>query len=518
MPISQSDQLFKLVKSLTKSEKRNFTLYAKRIQDSDDLKFLQLFDLIDKMDQYDEKIVYSKIKGLKKSQYSNLKRHLYKQILISLRLIHINRKIHIEIREHLDFAQILYDKGLYLQALKILQRAKKMAYKVSNEILILEIIEFEKIIESRHITRTGPEKNFLLTDEANGIINTLSNEIKLSNIRMNLHSFYIDGGHVKSQEEYDRISLFLEENLPQLDYSEMSFREQIFLYQSLVWYNYILLDFDRCYEYALKWVKTLKDDKLMIERDPDNYMRAYHYLLTSTFNINDYQNFTKHLKELEKYRKTKYSKFNSTSQIISFLYVHMARMNKHFMEGTFDEGVKIIPRTLRRIGRYKEKLDYHRILVFYYKIAWMHLGNDNPGKAIEYLNKIIQADRNVNLRSDIQAYARIMFLMAHFDEENYEIMDYLVRNVKKYIMKIEQKDTLITIALDFFKKVVKLPLGDRRQALVDFNKELIMIKNAPYEKRAFLYLDITLWVQSKLRGMTLQQIVKERFQNSSAFI
>ena len=123
MPISQSDQLFKLVKSLTKSEKRNFTLYAKRIQDNDTLKFLQLFDLVDKMDQYDEKSVFDKIKGLKKSQYSNLKRHLYKQILISLRLIHINRKIHIEIREHLDFAQILYDKGLYLQSLKILQRA-----------------------------------------------------------------------------------------------------------------------------------------------------------------------------------------------------------------------------------------------------------------------------------------------------------------------------------------------------------------------------------------------------------
>ncbi len=512
MPISQSDQLFKLVKSLTKAEKRNLRLYAKRIQDSDDLKFLQLFDLIDKMDSFDESIVFKKIKGLEKSQFSNLKRHLYKQVLTSLRLIHINRKIHIEIREHIDFAQILYDKGLYLQSLKILGRAKNLAYKVSNEILILEIIEFEKIIESRHITRTGPKKNLELTEEANEIIKTLRNEIKLSNIRMNLHSFYIQGGHVKSQEEYDKISLFLEQNLPQLDFDKMSFREQIFLYQSLVWYNYILLDFERCYSFALKWVKALKQDQIMIDRDPDNYMRAYHYLLTSTFNTYDYENFTVHLKELEKFRKTRYGKFNSTSQIISFLYVHMARLNQHFMEGTFDEGVKIIPRTLRRINRYKEKLDSHRILVFYYKIAWMHLGNENPGKSIDYLNKIIHADSSVNLRSDIQAYARILFLMAHYDEENYEIMDYLVKNVRQYINKIEQKDLLLVKSLDFFKKIVKLPLGDRRNALKDFHRELTMIKDAPYEKRAFLYLDITSWVQSKLRGLTLQQIMKEKFQ------
>jgi tetratricopeptide (TPR) repeat protein len=474
--------------------------------------FLQLFDLIDKMDNFDEALIYRKIDNLEKTQFSNLKRHLYKQILISLRLIHIKRKIHIEIREQIDFAQILYDKGLYLQALKLLQRAKNLAYKVSNEILILEIIEFEKIIESRHITRTGPAKNLELTDEANTIIITLANEIKLSNIRMNLHSFYIEGGHVRSQEEYDKISLFLEDNLPQMDYDKMSFREQIFLYQSLVWYNYILLDFERCYTFALKWINALSENPIMIERDPDNYMRAYHYLLTSTFNINDYENFTRHLRDLEKYRKTKYGKFNSTSQIISFLYVHMARLNKHFLEGTFDEGVKIIPRTLRRIKKYKEKMDTHRIFVFYYKIAWMHLGNGNPGRAIDYLNKIINADNKSNLRSDIQAYSRIMFLMAHYDEENYEIIEYLVRNVRKYVDKIEQKDMLLTQSLDFFKKIVRLPLGDRRQALTNFNKELIMIKDAPYEKRAFLYLDITLWVQSKIRGLSLQQIAKERFQ------
>lgn len=512
MPISQSDQLFKLVKSLTKAEKRNLRLYAKRIQDSDDLKFLQLFDLVDKMETFDEAQVFKKIKGLEKSQFSNLKRHLYKQILTSLRLIHIKRKIHIEIREHIDFAQILYDKGLYLQSLKLLDRAKNLAYKVSNEILILEVIEFEKIIESRHITRTGPKKNLALTEEANNIIKTLANEIKLSNIRMNLHSFYIEGGHVKSQEEYDRISLFLEKNLPQLNFEEMSFREQIFLYQSLVWYNYILLDFERCYSFALKWVNALRKNQIMIDRDPDNYMRAYHYLLTSTFNTLDYENFLIHLRDLEKYRKTKYGKFNSTSQIISFLYVHMARLNRHFIEGTFDEGVKIIPSTLRRLNKYKEKLDSHRVLVFYYKIAWMHLGNNNPGKAIDYLNRIINADSASNLRSDIQAYSRILFLMAHYDEENYDIMDYLVKNVRQYIKKIKHQDLLITKSLNFFSVIVKMPLGERRNAIKEFNKELTMIRDAPYEKRAFLYLDITSWVQSKLRGMTLQQIVKENFQ------
>ena len=43
------DQLFKLVKSLTKAEKRNFKIYATRQQSGEDILFVQLFDQIDQL-------------------------------------------------------------------------------------------------------------------------------------------------------------------------------------------------------------------------------------------------------------------------------------------------------------------------------------------------------------------------------------------------------------------------------------------------------------------------------------
>ena len=69
---------------------------------------------------------------------------------------------------------------------------------------------------------------------------------------------------------------------------------------------------------------------------------------------------------------------------------------------------------------------------------------------IDYLNKIINADHKSNLRSDIQAYSRIMFLMAHFDEENYEIIEYLVRNVRKYIDKIKSSGDVDVKKIDLW--------------------------------------------------------------------
>ena len=68
MPNRSTDALFQLIKSLEKSEKRNFKLYAKRNSSSDDLKVVKLFDALDKMDTYDETLLLGKNKSIKKQQ------------------------------------------------------------------------------------------------------------------------------------------------------------------------------------------------------------------------------------------------------------------------------------------------------------------------------------------------------------------------------------------------------------------------------------------------------------------
>ena len=114
------DTLFVLIKSLSKSEKRQFKLYVGRLGVNTDAKFLALFTLLDKMRRYDERqILESGI--VKKAQLSNLKAHLYKQLLVSLRLNPAHQTMRLQLREQLDFATILYQKGLYKQSLKLLK-------------------------------------------------------------------------------------------------------------------------------------------------------------------------------------------------------------------------------------------------------------------------------------------------------------------------------------------------------------------------------------------------------------
>ncbi|MBK9257166.1 MAG: hypothetical protein IPM42_16945 [Saprospiraceae bacterium] len=496
MPISQSDQLFNLIKSLTKAEKRNFTFYATRIQDGDTLKYLQLFEYLDKQKTLDDNQILLKLRDVDKTGYSNLKRHLYKQIMISLRMLHIQKKTDIQVREYLDFVDILYGKGLYLQSLKILDKAKTLAEKSNNDLLSLAILETEKNIESRHITRSGPDIAPKLIEMSDEKIHTLDSITKLSNIRLLLHSYYIKNGHVKNTEDLTHFINTYQWVIGQEKTNPASYLEKIYLYQALVWYYYIILDFQNCLTYAEQWVELFNQSSELILEDPDLYMRGYHYMLTCTYNLKQKDKFIQYLDQLETFRKTNYTQFNTNSQIISFLYVHYGRLNKFFISEEYKAGLSAIPFTLKRINKYKSKLDAHRVLVFYFKIAWMYLMAGEHSQAINYLNKILNMEAGT-LRKDIQCYSQLMFLMAHYDAGNDEIMEYLIKGAKLFFDKMDETNTLQRSVLNFFRKIVKLPVSERRKLILEFYHDLESLETDIFEQRSMIYLDIKSWLKKK---------------------
>ena len=196
----QNDALFVLIKSLTKSEKRQFNLYVGRLGGNIDAKFFALFKFLEKLKVYNEKeIIKSEI--VSKQQLSNLKAHLYKQILISLRLNPAHKNIRIQIREQLDFATVLYQKGLYKQSLKLLDKAKTFALENEEKNIAYEIVELEKVIETQYITRSLSNRADHLSEQAKTLSQQNVIASKLSNLSLQLYSIILKTGYVKNEKE-----------------------------------------------------------------------------------------------------------------------------------------------------------------------------------------------------------------------------------------------------------------------------------------------------------------------------
>src|SRR5438034_5221904 len=236
MPNRSTDALFQLVKSLEKSEKRNFKLYVKRNSSSDELKIVKLFDALDKLGQYDEEQLLKKNKSIRKRQLSNMKAHLYKQILSSLRLIKDENNIDIQLHEQMDHARILFNKGLYLQSLKVLDKLKEMARSNEQLTYLQQALFFEKKIEGLFITRSMREKADQLSRESDDTNCQLTSVNRLSNLSLQLYGWYITHGHVRNQKETDELEKFLQDNLPDDTKNAHGFYERLYLYQCYSWY------------------------------------------------------------------------------------------------------------------------------------------------------------------------------------------------------------------------------------------------------------------------------------------
>ncbi len=505
MAISRSEDLFSLIKSLTRSDKRAFRLYVGGSGEEKDKIFLQLFDIIDRSTQLDDAIVKTKL-GIKQvGQYANAKRHLYSKILTVLRVIKKEKKSIIKIREYIDFAYVLYDKGLYMQALKILSKAKSDAIKHHADFSLITIIEIEKMIHCNHITRSKTDTVANLINQADRVTKNLSNRVALSNLRITLLNEYIKKGHIHSEEQLDELHLFFVEQIQDLNPLELDELERAYLIQSYVWYHYICLQFDQCAHYAEKWITLFQNSVELQERDVNLYLRGYHYLLNSLYHIKDTERFSKYLEEIDHFRTANYRSFSQNTKIISFLYVHIGRMNLHFLNRSYSKGLSDVARTLKRMKRYSKYLDLHKVMILNYKIAWMHLGSGDPKSAMLYIMKIINI-KDEALREDIQTYARLMYLMATYDDQDFDKLVSRVKRMKRYLSSVQESNKIQILIYQLFTKLSKIPSFEHKDIMRFYSSEIAQNSTQSESKRALIYIDIVSWLKAKIENRPLSQL------------
>ncbi len=516
MPKQQTDYLIELIRTLTKAEKRHFRLLVKRNQANEELLFLQLFDLLDKQKRYDEALILRKIPAIKKRQLSNLKAHLYKQLLLSLRLLYRPHNTDMEIRERLDYARVLYNKGLYRQSLEILDKAKIAAQNARLNALALEILGFEKLIEGQYITRSIDTRAETLAQESREQSMQISRTHEFSNLSLQLYGLYLKMGLVRTQEEKDFVHDFFQKRLPKHDLRELGFYEKLYLYQAYDWYSLMNQDIHLYYKYARLWVELFDEYPEMVNLQTPLFLKGLHNLLNSLFMAGRYDRFMEVLERLERFELKNSDKPANNVEGLFYLFKYIHRINLHFIAGTFSEGTAVIPDLDKLLNENPYNWDTHRILVFRYKIASMYFGAGENERAIDYLNEIIN-QKQPDFREDTQCFARILNLLAHVELGNETLVTYQVKSVYRFLNKMKDLHQVQREILKFLRKLPQIYEYELKDEMIKLRDSLKQLEDHPYEKRPFVYLDIISWLESKIEGRTVQEVIRDKFLKRNNF-
>lgn len=509
MPNRYTDPLFQLISSLEKSEKRNFKLYIKRSSHNENLKIIELFDAMDKLNEYDEGLLLKKLPSIRKPQLSNIKVHLYRQLLASLRLLKSADSIDLQLNEQFDYAHILYKKGLFAQSLKILGRVKETASANQKFNFLIQVISFEKRIETLHITRSMECRAHQLSEEALEVSSRIDMVTRLSNLAMRLFSWFILNGHARNEKDESDLREFMKNNVPADAFMQTGFYEKLYLYQSYTWYAFIRRDFLMYYRYSQKWIDIFEQQPLMIRVETGHYIKGLHNLLNAHYDLRNYPKFDSTLSQFETFAKTDRVQQHENFRIHAFIYIVSAKINRHTMLGTFSKGILEVPSILEKLNEYALFLDEHRVLVINYKIATMYFGSGDYSTCIDYLHKII--NDKVEIRNDLQCYARLLHMMAHYELGNFDLMESLTKSVSRFMAKKENLTVVEEEMFRFLRASLYLSGNKLKNLQENFLQKVRQLARSRFETRAFAYLDIISWMESKVTGKSMSEIIKAKF-------
>ena len=510
MPKQQTDHLVQLIRTLTPAEKRHFRLFAKRNQASEDILFLQLFDLLDKKGEYNEDYLLGKIPGLKKGQLANQKAHLMRQLLTSLRLLAQKRSEGIQLRETIDFVRVLYDKGLYIQSLELLAKAKDRALTNQMTALALEILEFEKLIEGQYITRSLEGRAEELALQTANLSNRINKTGDFSNLSIIMYGLYLKNGFARNEADSKAAKAYFKKNLPAHPFTELDFLGKIFYCQSHVWLYHICQEFLSCFRYSQQWVNLFEEHPRMKTLYAPIYLKGLHNQTLSLFHNLHYERFLEALAFLEGLSDDLHFRQDPNVEGLYQMYRFIHHINKHYLEGTFSDGVALIPELADCIKTDRYNWDDYRIMVFNYRIACIYFGDEDYENALTYLNRIIN-EKVTSYRSDIQCFARILALLAHFELGNRVLVEYQIKSVYRFLLHVEELQAVQKAIFHFLRQTQKTPPSEVLNEFKKLHAVLLPLEKMKYERRPFLYLDIISWLEGKMEGTTIQAVIRRKF-------
>jgi tetratricopeptide (TPR) repeat protein len=401
---------------------------------------------------------------------------------------------------------------LFHQSLRLLEKAKEIAKANQKFNFLPQIISLEKRIENLHITRSNQDRAEVLSQEANEVSQHIDMVARLSNLALKLYSWYVQHGHARNEEDEQDVRQFMKDNLVPGIQEHTGFYERLYLYQSYTWYAFIRQDFLQYYRYTQKWVDLFRSEPLMIRVETGHYIKGLHNLLNAHFDLRNYRQFEKTLKQFEKFAQTDRVRDHDNFRIQAFIYISTARINQHFMLGTFKQGLSIVPEIEEKLSTYSLFIDGHRVLVLNYKMAMLYFGSGDYATCIDYLQKII--NDKTNLRYDLQCYARLLHMIAHYELGNDMLMESLSKSVYRFMARMKNLTAVEEAMFRFLRQSIPIAPRKLKPELEKFLHTIKHLEKNRFETRSFAYLDIISWVESKVYNKPMSAVIHEKYLKS----
>ncbi len=488
--MAKSDALFKLIKSLSRDEKKHVVFFATKHIIGQQNNYMEVFYVMDEAEneeiynneKYDESVILNRIKTKAvKNNFSVYKKHLYDLILKSLRVYGSEEEVLVFIQKSLLDINILIRKNLLDQALKKIRSAKKLTEKYHYDIEHYKLCLIERRLVRRTISNI--EKGIFqietLQTEADVVLNHIINNSK--SLKIYEESFLItkDLSRLPSQKLIDLVRGNLNDSIT----SKSRFHQLTQYYLTCSNFYFLEKDYRNALDYLKRILDLFDQNKWMVLENISTYINTLNNYLTYCILTNKSSQFEKNFKKLHSIKtKSKYQN-NLIDQHRYYLTCIYFLRKENYKEAI----QQFFPQLIEWINKFESKIPTSRLMTFYYSLSITYFMEGEFMNAREWNNKLINMEVK-KVRKTVQAAARFFSVIINHELGYYLTIEPMVKNLRKYLKQVNRFGTAehtifealvkSSIALDDkSRKLIFQDLASKIDQLEMKNKEIETIKD-----------------------------------------
>ena len=500
--MATTESLIQIVASLTKAEKRYFSLFA-NLQVGDKV-YWRLYEIIEKHKNKLTDIPEALAKHFPDAILETARKHLYKMLMKSMRNFESNKSIESKLFEKINNVKILFNKGLIDLCFEELERAKNHALKQDNStcFLILAKLELEYYTLLQF---PGVEEEGLVAKQEK-INNILHQELYLNNhssLYQILSFRYSQNGITRSKKENDQLNdLLLEEFriISNKHYNSIESEKLHLYFQST--YLMMVGNYTESLNLFYQLNLLLNQNVALLSGYPMQYIYLIHGILTNLRQMQKYDDmliFIDNVKQLK-----------VTSESLRIFIDHV--INQHLLAryidlGKFDEantliekyncnmnaGINSVPPDFKATMNLLIAINYFSLNQFRIALQYIKDTLNTPSRFISY---------------HIYVLSRLLKVIIHIELKD---IDYLKHEIRSMERKLKAKQKLFAIekiTLSFIKKNLNynFSIADYRQ----YAQDLTELSLNPFEAHILKWLDLISWSESKISRKAFAETIRKK--------
>ena len=506
-----SNSLFELIRSLNKSEKRYFKVYSSRHTIGEENGYIKLFDYIEKMDVYDEEVLFKDFKGQALlNKFSITKARLYNNILKSLDSFYSNSSIDAQLFRQIHSADILFNKGLYGQAEKLLGSVEKQAEKYERLYLVMEIRNRRKmLLENNLYTGTDALKLVELYAEEKAILAEIERCNALWHIKSLLFHEINQKGKIRDEQTILQVKA-VADKLDEVDLTNASANAQYLFHHAKGAYYFAVNDLE-CSLHHLKSNFALMEKNEMLREDKPNY---YFSLLTNLVYVSTRLKFYSEARNYLNILKSLQTKADAAKTLdLEIKYFSSAYSLELFLlseQHDYRKVIDLVPKIEEGYALYGSQITSIRKAYLDFKVAVAYLCCGDFSKSLNWINGILNESK-IDQKQDIYCFSLLINLILHYELKNDDYLPYAIHSVKRYFKSRNQTYQFEALFLKLINQLTKSDnVFELEDKLKPFEQELIELSKDPKEKLVFEYFDFLAWVKCKLQRKVISEVCFER--------